>query len=490
MGRFEKLIIDNSGIDKRETGYYSTPDFIAVFMASTLLKLNPNGKSVFDPCVGREELIKGFYRKNIDVDGMDIINHGDYFHCNFIENDFIEFYKEKKSEVLLSNKISLKYDYYIANPPYNCHEVDYIKNNKKTLKKVFGKVGVYNMYSMFISAMIDCAKEDSLMAIISADSFLTATAHNKLRQQIMDECAIHYLVLCPTDLFWDQKADVRTCIMILQKGKHNQGTVRTLNRPSNKSELQVQIQNELFDEVEINTLINRSSKDSFEFVVDIPAEIKDLFNCPKVGEKYKCVTGISTGADNKYISKEKKEGFEVPFYKNPGSRKFYSPPDGYLTNDYLKLDKEIDNFMVRNKSLLLREGITCSSMGLPFSACYLPKGSTFGVNANIFCDKEDIWWLMSYLNSSLVTYLIRGVLIRSNMITSGYVSKLPVIELNEETKEELSKIALDAYEAKVTPEGVTMIINKIDELVFNNIQLPDSIKEEILHFASNLQLRV
>jgi type I restriction-modification system DNA methylase subunit len=490
MGRFEKTIVIENGIDRRELGYYSTPTFISTFMTDKMLGINPNGKTALDPCVGKEEMIKSLYNSNIEVDGIDIHNHGDYFHCNFIEDDFIDFYKRNKIDLFFGQKIDLKYDYYIANPPYNCHEVDYIKNNKRSLNNVFGGIGAHNMYSMFISAIIDSAKEGALISIITADSFLTARMHNPLRNQILEECSIHYLILCPTDLFWEQKADVRTCIMILQKGKKHQGLVKTLNRPKDKADLKSKLEEEIFIETQLGNIVSKSGENQFEFVIDIPAEIQDFFNAPRVGEKFKCITGISTGADSKYISKEKKEGFEIPFYKNPGTRKFYCEPDGYLTNDYLKLDREIKNFMVRNKSYMLQEGITCSSMGLPFSACYLPEGSTYGVNANIFCNKNDIWWLLAYLNSSLVTYIVRGVLIRSNMITSGYVSKIPVLELSEKIKDQLSTIAKNVYKEKILAKEVGRFIKEIDMILFKELKLSKETEADIIHFASNLQTRV
>jgi len=490
MGRFEKTIVIENGLDRRELGYYSTPSFISTFMTKKMLDINPNGKIALDPCVGKEEMIKEFYNSNIEIDGIDIHNHGDHFYCNFIEDDFIDFYKRNKIGLLFDQKINLEYDYYIANPPYNCHEVDYIRNNKKGLNNVFGSIGVHNMYSMFTSAIIDSAKDGALISIITADSFLTARMHNPLRNQILEECSIHYLILCPTDLFWEQKADVRTCIMILQKGKKYQKQIKTLNRPKNKEDLKTKLEEETFIETELENIVSISGENQFEFVIDIPTEIQDLFKSPRIGEKFKCITGISTGSDSKYISKEKKEGFEIPFYKNPGTRKFFCEQDGYLTNDYLKLDKEIKNFMVRNKSFMLKEGITCSSMGLPFGACYLPEGSTYGVNANIFCDKKDIWWLLAYLNSSLVTYIVRGVLIRSNMITSGYVSKIPVIELSEKVKDSLELIAKAAYDEKIAPKEACRFVKKIDEILFKELKLSKETVTDIIHFASNLQSRV
>lgn len=490
MGRFDKSILIDSGVDRRELGYYSTPEFIADFMSEAMLEINPNGNTALDPCVGKEELIKGLYKKNIDIDGIDVYNYGDYYYCNYIQKDFIEFYKQQKINLLFDQQIKLKYDYYIANPPYNCHEVDYIRSNKKELNQIFGNIGVHNMYSMFISAIIDSAKDGALMSIITSDSFLTARMHNPLRKQILNNCSVHYLILCPTNLFLEQKADVRTVIMILQKGKQHQKQVRSLNRTKNKEEFRLKLTGKQFIESTLENIINSSGDNQFEFVIDIPTEIQSLFSYPRIGELYKCITGISTGADAKYLSKNKKDGFEVPFYKNPGSRKFFCEADNFLTNDYLIYDKEIKNFMVRNKGFMLREGITCSSMGLPFSACYLPEGSTFGVNANIFCDKKDIWWLIAYLNSSLVTYIARGLLIRSNMITSGYVSKIPVVKFSPTTKDKLSLIAKGAYDEKVQPKDCNKYIREIDNIVFEELGFEQSITNEIRHFALNLQSRV
>ncbi|WP_291911822.1 hypothetical protein [Chitinophaga sp. CB10] len=129
MGRFDKSVLIDNGVDRRQLGYYSTPEFIADFMTAAMLEINPDGNTALDPCVGKEELIKGLYKRNINIDGIDIYNYGDYYYCNYIQKDFIEFYKQQKHNLQFDQQINLKYDYYIANPPYNCHEVDYIKNH-------------------------------------------------------------------------------------------------------------------------------------------------------------------------------------------------------------------------------------------------------------------------------------------------------------------------------------------------------------------------
>ena len=487
MGRFEKILVNQKGLDRRELGYYSTPSFISKFISDKLLEINPDGAKALDPAVGKEELLKTFFNKNIEIDSFDVAEHGDIKYSNFKKQDFLEFFGEKKKSMFFSNDINLEYDYYIANPPYNCHELDYIQKNKDDLKKLFRNVGVLNMYSMFLSAMIDLAKEGALIGVILSDSFLTATMHSKLRYHIFKNCSIHQLILCPNDLFLSQNADVRTCILILQKGKQFQKKVQISNRPKNTNDLKKMLQKGDFLEVNLNEIMLSENTTSNQFIINVDKSILDIFNNPKVGELFNCITGISTGNDKKYLSKEKKKGFEIPFYKNPGSKKFITTIDAYLIDHFMDESLIVKDFMVRNKKFVFKEGITCSSMGLPFSACYLPKNSTFGVNPNIFTPKKDLFWVLAYLNSYLVTYLVRGVLIRSNMVTSGYVSQLPIIPFSNDEKDKLSKISKKVLDNAL---DLHIAINQINAIIYNRLQLKKNVVDDIEDFVTNLSKRV
>jgi hypothetical protein len=142
--------------------------------------------------------------------------------------------------------------------------------------------------------------------------------------------------------------------------------------------------------------------------------------------------------------------------------------------------------MVRIKNLLYREGITCSSMGVTFGACRLPPNATFGVNANIVCGQEDSWWLLAYLNSSLVSYIVRGVLIRSNMITSGYVSRIPLISLSSNQKEALGALARVAYSISQAGGSITETMNSIDSVVFDAAGINESTTTMIRQFCGDI----
>jgi len=469
--------------------------------------LNPNGGKVLDPCVGEEELLDEFFNSNKIVDGIDVFKYKDNYRCNFIQKNFIDIYRETNTKGSIKQisfedidnignydgKSELDYDFFIANPPYNCHEVNYIKDNKKELLKLFADVGVHNMYSMFISAIIDIAKEGALIGLITHDSFLTSKAHTKLRMKILNECAIHEITMCSNDLFHDQDADVRTSIIILQKGKKYQDRVFVSNRPLSKEEFEVQLEEQLEDfqsgnikTYKLTDIILQGSKDNNEFIIECPDDIKVLFSNDRLGEKFKCITDISTGKYELYLSKEKKDPFTISFYKNPGTNRFYTENNLFLHKDFLKFDAEIKNFMVRNKSFLFKPGITCSSMGVEFTASRLPANSTYGVNANIICEDFDAWWLLAYLNSELVTYLVRGVLIRSNMITSGYVSRIPLINLEETQKKILGNLGYKAYEKAKNEDSYKEILNEINRIIYSLSNISDETIKIIKNFNLDL----
>ncbi len=493
MGRKEKIIKEeiskDKSIDKRELGYYSTPDYICNYIADRMLSINNGGKSVFDPCCGREEMLKPFINNNIESYGVDIYKYKEKYCCSFENIDFIKFYS---SNIDINGDISsLSHDYYVLNPPYNCHEVKYIKDNKGKLKSKFKDVGIQNMYLMFISAVIDLAKEGALIGIITNDSFFTAKSYKNFRRKILDKCSIHEITMCPTDLFINQGADVRTSIIILQKGSKYQNKVILNNRNNNKIEFEAKLKSGKLENNQyyIEDIILKDERDNLEFLIECPSEIKALFNLKRLGDIYKCITGISTGNDKKYLSKECKNQYTIPFYKNPGKDKFYTDKKLFLDKNFIEISKNIPNFIVRNKEHLFKEGVICSSMGVEFSACKLPKKSVFGVNCCILCDEDESFFLMAYLNSTLVTYLVRGVLNRTNMITSGYVARLPLVNFSKKEREELTSLGRVAYKKSKNGEDLKEVFQKINNIVNKACKLSNNTIYYIEEFKENLTKR-
>lgn len=487
MARDEEAVFTGEGVDRRKSGYYSTPEIVTDYISDRLISLNPSGRHLLDPCIGKGEMVFPFLEKEIEVDGLDVIKHSNHEKVNFEKRDFLSYYSNRKKELTSKNYISDKYDYYVANPPYKSHKSGYIKSNKARLENIFPYVGSLNIYSMFISALIDFAKPGALIGIISQDSFLNARGYEPLRKKILSKTTVHDVILCPLDLFSKQKVYVRTCIMILQKGDKYQEEVRYLNRTASYLDFKKKIKSRELPSCEMKDIVLRHGKDKFEIIVDVPNKIQNLFNKKRVGDIYNCITGISTGNDGKYLSTEKTDKHDIPFYKNPASRKFYMEPDGYLWSKYIEESQKVSNFIVRNEPLLKKSGLTCSSMGVEFGACRLPSEGLFGVNPSIICGDDDIWWMLSYINSNLVQYIIRGILRRSNMVTSGYVSRVPLLDLTEPSKTKLSRMSKKAYSIANEGGNVGSVMGRINSLIYNEAGLKSRGEASFINnFCSNV----
>lgn len=485
MGRHSKAVLTDAGIDRRDTGYYSTPESVADFFKRKLLSLNPNPKLIFDPCAGKGELLAPFRDCGARLCGFDIVDlqSGSFFE--FERRDFLSAAVDALDKP--PGKSGLPHaDIIVANPPYNCHEHDYLRQHKQRFTLAFGMGSALNLYSLFIHAIIRTAKPGCLIGLITLDSFLTARGHEGLRRLIRAECRIHSLLLCPTNLFRDQGADVRTSILILQKGAQGTNRVEVAGRPETSTRFEESLRAQAFQTYAPDEVFLSSPRDRGEFVVEVPVAVRALFGAPRAGKRFSCITGISTGNDRTYLSSVRKKGFTIPFYKNPGQRRFYTEPDAWLRDDYRTVAENRKNFIIRNRPYIGRAGIACSSMGVAFGAAILPAGSAFGVNANLFPSEKDRWWLLAYLNSSLCNYLVRGVLLRSNMITAGYVARIPVPDMKTTARKRLKRVAQEAYEVRPGPAEAAQFIERIDKTVFDACGIPELDRNSIREFCANI----
>ena len=433
MGRHKKAVYDDAGIDRRDTGYYSTPEPVAGYFKRKLLSLDPDPKLVFDPCAGKGELLAPFRHTGARLCGFDVIDYCPDKFFDFERRDFLLSAVAALDGTPTANSMP-DADIIVANPPYNCHEHEYLRRYKQRFALCFGSNAALNLYSLFVYAIIRTARPGCLIGLITFDSFLTARGHEGLRRFIREQCRIHSLLLCPADLFRNQGADVRTSILILQKGSQGTNRIEVAGRPESTAQFARTLKENAYQTYAPDEVFLSSPKDRGEFVVEVPEAVRALFSAPRLGERFPCLTGISTGNDRAHLSTTRRKGFTVPFYKNPGKRRFFTHPDAYLRDDYCGVAQHKANFIVRNRQYIGLPGIACSSMGVSFGAAVLPGNSAFGVNANIFPNEEDRWWLLAYLNSSLCNYLVRGVLLRSNMITAGYVARIPVPDCRQRHK--------------------------------------------------------
>ncbi len=76
------------------------------------------------------------------------------------------------------------------------------------------------------------------------------------------------------------------------------------------------------------------------------------------------------------------------------------------------------------------------------------------------------------------------------MITSGYVSKIPIPPFDYKVKTNLQEISKEAYDKKITKAEYPNYIKKIDNIINNYLSIPNSDIEQINSFVTNLYKNV
>ncbi|WP_163527585.1 Eco57I restriction-modification methylase domain-containing protein [Halobacillus ihumii] len=414
---------------QRSMGKYETPLSTVEYMVKTVLqetKQTPQPPHILDPSTGDGVFVRALmetganpsYIHAYDIDPNVSLDVPD---VQFIHQDF------------LTSKPQQAFDAIIGNPPYkSIRQSDYFKKNKQDLEENFKEIGVHNMYTLFIYKGLQLLKEGGVLCMIVQDSFLTNVHYTKFRQYLIDHTEIIEIILAPRKLFHAGKADVRTAIITIRKGApKSDHLMRLVDRLATE-----EYNSPPAERVQYLRQSYFRMMPGFNFAINVPEEILSLFIKPEfiLADKVQGGTGISTGNDKQFLFRPWEVNVDheewIPFYKNGGIRdRWYYEPKYYIHKNWKKYSRAVPKFTVRNQKFFFREGITCSSMGIDFQASYLPKGSLFGVNTNLFTEnEEELYYLLGLLNSNLTTYMLRKVLNRTNMITSGYVKKLPYIE--------------------------------------------------------------
>lgn len=444
---------------KRALGQYSTPVRTVDYMIRKIKTLtSASVPLILDPAAGDGIFIERLLRHGFppeSVHGFDIDPQAvqSIAHLPRIKHqDFLTF-------------TGGSYDCIIGNPPYKSkRESKYIKSRKAALEQQFQAIGIQNMYSMFIHHAIANVKEGGVICFIVQDSFLTNVYYRKFRRYLLDHCLIEEILLAPRKLFHHTHADVRTAIVTLIKctgEEHAEKRSSHLMRLVDRLEKEEEYDSPPEHKVQILEQRYFENMEHYNFCINVPVSIHKLISeTPvKLGHVVQGGTGISTGNDAKFLKKASElaetETDWVPFYKNGGMRDawYYHTPYR-IHKDWESPSRRYQDFMARNSRYYFQEGITCSSMGAAFSASYMPPGCLFGVNANFFADdREHLFYVLALLNSTLVKYIVRAVFNRTNMVTAGYLKRLPYVEPDSSRKRRIAAIAEQIVKRKQADPG-------------------------------------
>lgn len=474
---------------QRNMGQYTTPEETVQYMTHKLLTFLPDQKEdikILDPATGDGIFIHSLLKEGVPPEQLFAYDLDENVmppdaRINFFHNDFLKIDQTEK------------FDAIIGNPPYKSkRQSSYFFENARMIQTTFGTIGIHNLYSLFVHKGIQCLKPGGVLSMIIQDSFLTNVYYRNFRKYLLTETEIKEISLAPRRLFHKGKADVRTAILTIKKKndiKPTKSQMRLIDRLENQNydrppkERIQHLEQGIFERLP-----------GYNFAINVPEEILQHFKMPykSIGDVLKGGTGISTGNDRHFLRTydEIDSNDWIPFYKNGGVKDaWYYEPKYYIHKDWHLHAKNHPGFTIRNRAFFYERGITCSSMGVDFSAAYLPAKALFGVNANLFAENDDdLFYFLGLLNSKLVKYMIRKVLNRTNMITSGYIKKIPYIPPNALQKQTIIDAASTLVEGKKANSSfpVDNFQKTIDDTIYEvyGISLPYQVHVE--DFCQNI----
>ena len=172
-----------------------TPPQTVEYIISRLGEIKEDHK-ILDPCVGPGIFVKKLLESGIGKNQIFAFDINSSFETEIKQLDIS--FKEQDTLLALYPDSYNQFDFIVGNPPYLNKASTYVRENRKKLKEIYGKINAHETYSMFIVNSIWRLKEGGKLGFITSDSFLTLNTHTKLRKFILNNCICIFIINCYT----------------------------------------------------------------------------------------------------------------------------------------------------------------------------------------------------------------------------------------------------------------------------------------------------
>ncbi len=455
-------------MNKKDLGAFYTPKHTVNYMLGLLSGFNEKSK-LLEPCGGDGAFVSVVLENNLlksnqisvwDIN-PEVRNYTEKFGVKFELKDTL---LETTFQDNLFNKIN-KFTHIIGNPPYLNKQSNYIKKNKKELKKIYDEIGVNDTYALFIYLCCHLLEENGQLCFITSDTYLTLGIHKKLRKYLLKNFVIKTITLCPRNLFKDTGALVNTCIINLvnKKPGNNDGIIfndcRNLEVGNYGGKKHFIKQNKIlnypdyvFDFSGNRKLIEKIKK--FRKLVDIVDGGLGMHTTDN--EKflgivdYKGIRYAKNGVRKIVPIDEVKKGGWKFYHKKGGNTKYYLPAEYCIKWD----DETIKNYkMPKNYNLNdERQGFLISGICSTLSARLATVGALWESNkAMCFFPKEPNRYppefFVGILNSETYNKIIK-IMNHTNSIQIRDIKKLPFFDFDNEDIKQITRIVKNIIKQK------------------------------------------
>jgi len=415
------------------------------------------------------------------------------------QNNPIEemFAGELEKSVELVDIFLNEYDVVVTNPPYLASRKmggslkNFVKDNY---------IGSRDTFSAFIERCGEFTKKDGYFSMITLQGFMFLYSYRKLRSHLLNNYdLIEYIHSTTLKIGSDE-----TVIHVTRNRENKRKTDSRFGRLVNAEDKITGL-----EEITRSNRENREHEDVYAvnqntfkeigrtpFVYWFGEEILQIFvEYPSIDDIADVKEGTSTGDDERFVRKwwelpiNYDESKWIPFVMS-GEDNIYFESIKNLVN-WKNEGNEIKNYegsVIRNEEYMFEEGLTFRGFSNYFVCRNLPKKSIrYSASRGIFpYDLSNKSYLLAYLNSSLVRYIMNGINPSVNF-TVGDAKRIPVKKSNPQI-ESLVNLAIEKKkkeQALIESNSEFYSINegdkypKMESLLFKSLMLESDV--QIIH---------
>ncbi len=314
------------------------------------------------------------------------------------------------------------FDVVIGNPPYGMIAEEKLKSYLGS--RLETPEGRFDIYELFIEQGINLCRIQGTLGYIVPSPLLSNLYTRKLRQHILDNCAIQEITNFGMDVFTDPT--IHTCIIIIERGKADGQNVRIRKQVMAKQQLQAN-----YDYTVPQAALGNNDRSTFDIFVDPTARRiieKLLFNARPLGNICHIRQCIKTGNNEKYV-KSSNVVLEAPWKPTLSGRSIRR----YATverNLYVKYGPWLARNW-KNKSFYETPKIVVRETGKRITATLdlehrYVLSTLYSVYPESTNDSLSLSYLLGIINSELATYFMRIIALD---LTKGAFTKVRTNQL-------------------------------------------------------------
>lgn len=441
-------------IGKKDTdGIYYTP-FKVVNQIITSIDFNATQKVIDPGCGSGNFLMQAFKQmKSQEISVDNIINNLYGFDIDkiavllskiniYILDNTIDFKKiNVYQKDFLNDKIDIKFDCVIGNPPWG---KKYKLSEKEKLKKKYNlEFSRMDSFSQFIIRSFDIMNEKGTLAFVLPSSILNISVHEKIRKFLLDKKIIYIKKIGRE--FEEVVTDVIIIKVTKESGENNNCMYDDLLTP----------QSNFLENPYCNFLVKDSTSSSI---------IKKIKRYPSTHlvENVTYALGIVTGNNNDFLSREKNDKNE-PIISGNELDKYnidYSKIKNFIEFDKDKFQQVAQEESYRHKNKIIYKFI---GKKLCFS---VDTKSTLTLNsANIIClgNDYDLYYVSAILNSR-ITQLYFEDLYKTHKVLKNHIESFYIPRFPPNIKRSISEISKN-----LKPQSD--YCNDIEEIIYRELEL-------------------